>query len=133
MIAVGQSLLLEQRFARSGVESPQQPPVVKDIHAIVDYHCSIIARQPGLLRRRESLGMPSPWGRKFDPQALGDRPVKDLVYSGPLYKSMTIEGGKIRLSFAHAWRRAEVARRQAVGRVRDRRRGRQVRPRRGHN
>ncbi len=25
----------------------------------------------------------------------------DLVYSGPLYKSMTVEGGKIRLSFAH--------------------------------
>ncbi len=27
---------------------------------------------------------------------------KDLVYSGPLYKSMTVDGGKIRLSFAHA-------------------------------
>jgi sialate O-acetylesterase len=26
---------------------------------------------------------------------------KDLVYSGPLYKAMKIEGGKIRLSFAH--------------------------------
>jgi sialate O-acetylesterase len=26
---------------------------------------------------------------------------KDLVYSGPLYKSMKIEGNKIRLSFAH--------------------------------
>ena len=26
---------------------------------------------------------------------------KDIVYSGPLYKSMTVEGGKIRLSFAH--------------------------------
>ena len=26
---------------------------------------------------------------------------KDLVYSGPLYKSMKIEGDKIRLSFAH--------------------------------
>ncbi|GAG23990.1 unnamed protein product, partial [marine sediment metagenome] len=26
---------------------------------------------------------------------------KDLVYSGPLYKSMKVEGGKIRLSFAH--------------------------------
>ena len=27
---------------------------------------------------------------------------KDLVYSGPLYKSMTVEGDKVRLSFAHA-------------------------------
>jgi sialate O-acetylesterase len=27
---------------------------------------------------------------------------KDLVYSGPLYKSMKIEGGKVRLSFAYA-------------------------------
>jgi sialate O-acetylesterase len=26
---------------------------------------------------------------------------KDLVYSGPLYKSLKVEGGKIRLSFAH--------------------------------
>jgi len=26
---------------------------------------------------------------------------RDLVYSGPLYKSMKVEGGKIRLSFAH--------------------------------
>ena len=26
---------------------------------------------------------------------------KDLVYSGPLYKSMKVEGGKIRVSFAH--------------------------------
>ena len=26
---------------------------------------------------------------------------KDLVYSGPLYKSMQVDGGKIRLSFAH--------------------------------
>jgi sialate O-acetylesterase len=26
---------------------------------------------------------------------------KDLVYSGPLYKSMKVEGNKIRLSFAH--------------------------------
>ena len=26
---------------------------------------------------------------------------KDIVYSGPLYKSMTVEGSKIRLSFAH--------------------------------
>ena len=41
---------------------------------------------------------------------------KDLVYSGPLYQSMKIEGDKIRLSFAHA-RRPEVARRQAVQRV----------------
>ena len=27
---------------------------------------------------------------------------KDLVYSGPLYKSMKVEGSKIRISFAHA-------------------------------
>jgi sialate O-acetylesterase len=27
---------------------------------------------------------------------------KDLMYSGPLYKSMRVEGGKVRLSFAHA-------------------------------
>ena len=27
---------------------------------------------------------------------------KDLVYSGPLYKSMKVEGGKVRLHFAHA-------------------------------
>ena len=27
---------------------------------------------------------------------------KDLVYSGPLYKSMKVEGNKIRVSFAHA-------------------------------
>jgi sialate O-acetylesterase len=27
---------------------------------------------------------------------------KDLVYSGPLYKSMKVEGDKVRLSFAHA-------------------------------
>ena len=26
---------------------------------------------------------------------------KNLVYSGPLYKSMTVEGSKIRLTFAH--------------------------------
>ena len=26
---------------------------------------------------------------------------KDVVYSGPLYKSMKVEGGKVRLSFAH--------------------------------
>ena len=26
---------------------------------------------------------------------------KDLIYSGPLYKSMKIEGKKIRVSFAH--------------------------------
>ena len=26
---------------------------------------------------------------------------KDLVYSGPLYKSMKVEGNKIRLTFAH--------------------------------
>jgi sialate O-acetylesterase len=26
---------------------------------------------------------------------------KDLVYSGPLYKSMTVEGGKVRIAFAH--------------------------------
>jgi sialate O-acetylesterase len=26
---------------------------------------------------------------------------KDLVYSGPLYKAMKVEGDKIRLSFAH--------------------------------
>ena len=26
---------------------------------------------------------------------------KDLVYSGPLYKSMKVEGNKIRISFAH--------------------------------
>ena len=26
---------------------------------------------------------------------------KDLVYSGPLYKSMKVEGDKVRLSFAH--------------------------------
>jgi len=31
-----------------------------------------------------------------------DYGVKDLVYSGPLYKSMKIEGDKIRISFAHA-------------------------------
>jgi sialate O-acetylesterase len=31
-----------------------------------------------------------------------DYGVKDLVYSGPLYKSMKIEGAKIRISFAHA-------------------------------
>jgi sialate O-acetylesterase len=28
--------------------------------------------------------------------------AKNLVYSGPLYKSLKVEGGKIRLSFAHA-------------------------------
>ena len=27
---------------------------------------------------------------------------KDIVYSGPLYKSMKVEGNNIRLSFAHA-------------------------------
>ena len=31
-----------------------------------------------------------------------DYGVENLVYSGPLYKSMKIEGSKIRLSFAHA-------------------------------
>jgi sialate O-acetylesterase len=29
---------------------------------------------------------------------------KDLVYSGPLYQSMAVEGNKVRLSFAHAGR-----------------------------
>lgn len=28
--------------------------------------------------------------------------IKDVVYSGPLYKSMKVEGSKIRLEFAHA-------------------------------
>ncbi|MDG2487341.1 MAG: sialate O-acetylesterase [Roseibacillus sp.] len=27
----------------------------------------------------------------------------DVVFSGPIYKSMEVEGGKIRLSFAHVW------------------------------
>ena len=34
-----------------------------------------------------------PWRRTYG--------KKDLVYSGPLYKSIKVEGNKIRISFAH--------------------------------
>lgn len=45
----------------------------------------------------------APVGNRLALWALAkDYGKKDLVYSGPLYKSMKIEGNKIRLSFAHA-------------------------------
>ena len=52
---------------------------------------------------------------------------KDLVYSGPLYKAMKVEGEQDPALVRPRRRRTEVARRQAADRVRDRRCGRQVR------
>jgi sialate O-acetylesterase len=40
-------------------------------------------------------------GNRMALWALAKDYKKDLVYSGPLYKSMKVEGSKIRLSFAH--------------------------------
>jgi len=40
-------------------------------------------------------------GNRLALWALAKDYKKDLVYSGPLYKSMKVEGNKIRLSFAH--------------------------------
>ncbi|MBT7958502.1 MAG: hypothetical protein HN759_04130 [Akkermansiaceae bacterium] len=41
-------------------------------------------------------------GKRLSLWALAkDYGQKDLVYSGPIYKSMKVEGGKIRLSFDH--------------------------------
>jgi len=40
-------------------------------------------------------------GRRLALWALGTTYGKELVYSGPLYKSMEVEGGKVRLSFSH--------------------------------
>jgi sialate O-acetylesterase len=40
-------------------------------------------------------------GRRLALWALAKVYGKDLVYSGPLYKSMTVDGGKIRLKFDH--------------------------------
>ena len=40
-------------------------------------------------------------GNRLALWALAKDYQKDLVYSGPLYKSMKVEGSKIRLSFAH--------------------------------
>jgi sialate O-acetylesterase len=41
-------------------------------------------------------------GNRLALWALAKDYKKDLVYSGPLYKSMKVEGSKIRISFAHA-------------------------------
>jgi sialate O-acetylesterase len=41
-----------------------------------------------------------------------DHGKKDLVYSGPLYKSMKIEGDKVRLSFDHVGKGLMVGRRE---------------------
>ncbi|MEA3227266.1 MAG: sialate O-acetylesterase, partial [Planctomycetota bacterium] len=40
-------------------------------------------------------------GKRLALWALAQTYEKDLVYSGPLYKSMKVKGGKIRLSFDH--------------------------------
>ncbi len=40
-------------------------------------------------------------GNRLALWALAKDYKKELVYSGPLYKSMKVEGGKIHLSFAH--------------------------------
>ena len=40
-------------------------------------------------------------GNRLALWALGKEYKRDIVYSGPLYKSMKVEGDKIRLSFAH--------------------------------
>ena len=40
-------------------------------------------------------------GRRLALWALAKVYGKDLVYSGPIYKSMTVEGNKIRLQFDH--------------------------------
>ena len=56
---------------------------------------------------------------------------KDVVYSGPLYKSMKIEGDKIRLSFAHVDGGLTTRDGKPLERVSDCRRRRQVRARRG--
>lgn len=41
-------------------------------------------------------------GNRLALWALAKTYGKDVVYSGPLYRSMTIDGNKVRLSFAHA-------------------------------
>jgi sialate O-acetylesterase len=47
-------------------------------------------------------GNKKPYGDRLALWALAkDYGKKDLVYSGPLYKSMKVEGNKIRVSFAH--------------------------------
>ena len=40
-------------------------------------------------------------GNRLALWALAKTYGKDVVYSGPLYKSMKVEGNKVRLSFAH--------------------------------
>lgn len=42
-----------------------------------------------------------PFGRRLAWAALGTVYGKDIVYSGPLYTSMTLDGGKVRLRFKH--------------------------------
>ena len=41
-------------------------------------------------------------GNRLARWALAKTYGKDVVYTGPLYKSMSVEGNKVRLSFAHA-------------------------------
>ena len=41
-------------------------------------------------------------GRRLALWALAKDYGKDVVYSGPIYESMAVEGNKIRLKFAHA-------------------------------
>ena len=53
---------------------------------------------------------------------------KDLVYSGPLYESMAVEGDKIRIKFKHTVPRAGGPRRQTPVVVLDRRRRQAVLP-----
>ncbi len=41
-------------------------------------------------------------GNRLAAWALAKTYEKDVVYSGPLYKSMSVDGGQVRLTFAHA-------------------------------
>ena len=53
-------------------------------------------------------------GRRLALWALAKVYGRDVVYSGPIYKSMTVEGDTIRLQFDHCGGGLAVARRQAA-------------------
>ena len=71
-------------------------------------------------------------GRRLALSALAKVYGRDLVYSGPIYKSMAVEADKIRLQFDHvAW--ANLARQQTARRFYDCRGGSKVPAGRGHD
>ena len=72
-------------------------------------------------------------GRRLALWALAKVYGRDVVYSGPIYKSMAVEGNKIRLQFDHVGGGLIAARRQAAGGLHDRRGRSEVRAGRGRD